>query len=92
MSEQRDCVCLTLSRPFLCKVDMLTFCPSLLYIPLSFPAGFSRSRGTNVKGKEALCLATSMPLFLMFQYHKVSKKQKINHLIIFPFILVVKFL
>lgn len=70
---------------------MLTFCPSLLYVLLTFPAESSRSRGTNVKGKEALFLATFTPLFHIFKYNKVNKQQKLNHQNNFPFTLIVTF-
>lgn len=79
------------SRLLLCKVDMLTFCPSLLYMLLTFPAESSRSRGTNAKRKKAFCLASSMPLFHIFKYSKVNKQQKVNNLNNSPFILIVKF-
>lgn len=79
------------SRLFLCKVDMLTFCPSLWYMLLTFPAESSRSRGTNVKRKKALCLATSMPLFHIFKYSEVNKQLEVHNLNNSHFILIVKF-
>lgn len=70
---------------------MLAFYPSLVYRLLTLPAESSRSGGTNIKGKETCCLVAPAPRFHIFKFSKVNKQQKVNNLINFPFILMVKF-